>query len=79
MRIAARTVYLIVISSMVSISAADAYGFLSWIKARLPSEEVPFLESTSDTFRVDVVAEGLESPWAVVPASRDRLLISVHP
>jgi aldose sugar dehydrogenase len=32
--------------------------------------------STSDTFRVDVVAEGLESPWAVVSASGDRLLIT---
>ncbi|MBP1610358.1 MAG: putative glucose/sorbosone dehydrogenase, partial [Acidobacteria bacterium] len=79
MRTAARTVYLIVISSIVWISAADAYDFLSWIKARLSSEEIPFLESNSDTFRVDVVAEGLESPWAVVPAPGNRLLITERP
>jgi hypothetical protein len=54
MRIAARTVCLIVISSIVWISTADAYDFLSWIKARLSSEEVPFLESTSDTFSVSI-------------------------
>ncbi|RPJ09011.1 MAG: hypothetical protein EHM37_16120, partial [Deltaproteobacteria bacterium] len=76
MWIAARAIYLIVISSIVWISMADAYDFLPWIKARLSSAEVPFLESTSDTFRVDVVAEGLESPWAVVPVSRDRLFIT---
>jgi glucose/arabinose dehydrogenase len=79
MRIAARTVYLIVISFILWISMADAYDFLPWLKARLSSEDVPFLESTSDTFRVDVVAEGLESPWAVVPASRDRLFITERP
>ena len=79
MRIAARATYLILISFVVWISMADAYDFLPWIKARLSSEEVPFLESTSDTFRVDVVAESLESPWAVVPVSRDRLFITERP
>jgi glucose/arabinose dehydrogenase len=79
MRIAARAVYLIVISFILWVSMADAYDFLPWLKARLSSDDVPFLESTSDTFRVDVVSEGLESPWAVVPASRDRLFITERP
>jgi len=79
MRIAARAIYLILISFVVWISMADAYDLLPWLKARLYSEEVPFLESSSDTFRVDVVAEGLESPWAVVSASGDRLLITERP
>lgn len=79
MRIAARAIYLILISFVVWISMAGAYDLLPWIKARLSSEEVPFLKSTSDTFRVEVVAEGLESPWAVVPVSRDRLFITERP
>jgi len=67
------------LSFIAFIPIADAYDLISWLKARTVAEEVPFMESTSDTFRVEVVAEGLESPWAIVPASGERLFITERP
>ena len=67
------------LSFIAFIPIADAYDLISWLKARTVAEEVPFMESTSDTFRVEVVAEGLESPWAIVPAPGERLFITERP
>lgn len=61
------------------ISIAEGYDLISWFKARSASEAVPFIESTSDTFRLEVLAEGLESPWAIVPVSGERLYITERP
>ncbi len=67
------------LSFIAFIPIADAYDLISWLKARTVAEGVPFMEPTSDTFRVEVVAEGLESPWAIVPAPGERLFITERP
>nr|MCU0605775.1 PQQ-dependent sugar dehydrogenase [Desulfobacterales bacterium] len=59
--------------------AADAYNLFAWLSARLAPQELPRLASSADTFRVEAVAEGLESPWAVVPAPDGRLFITERP
>lgn len=60
-------------------SPAEPYDLAAWLRSRLVPAEVPFLESTAGSFRVEVVAEGLESPWAVVPAPDGRLFITERP
>jgi glucose/arabinose dehydrogenase len=65
--------------TVVLIGRAGAYDLLPWVKSRLFPADVPFLESTSGTFRVEVLAEGLESPWAVVPAPDGRIFITERP
>ncbi|MCU0585387.1 MAG: PQQ-dependent sugar dehydrogenase [Desulfobacterales bacterium] len=61
------------------VPAADAYDIGAWLAARLGPQEAPALPSTADSFRVETVAEGLESPWAVVPAPDGRLFITERP
>jgi aldose sugar dehydrogenase len=59
--------------------AADAYNLAAWLSARLAPQDIPALPSTADSFRVETVAEGLESPWAVVPTADGRLFITERP
>jgi glucose/arabinose dehydrogenase len=77
--VAAYVVGLTILGLIGRIPVADAYDLISWLKARTASDEVPFIESTSSSFRVEVVAEGLESPWAIVPAPGERLFITERP
>jgi glucose/arabinose dehydrogenase len=60
-------------------SAASPYDIAAWLRSRLAPADIPFLESTSGAFRVEIVAEGLESPWAVVPTPDGRLFITERP
>jgi glucose/arabinose dehydrogenase len=60
-------------------SSAAAYDLIAWLRSRLAPADIPFLEPTSDTFRVEIVAEGLESPWAVVPTPDGRVFITERP
>ncbi len=57
---------------------ARGYDLLAWAKARL-GPEVPPLPSSEGTFRVEVLAEGLESPWAVVPLPDGRIFVTERP
>ncbi|RPJ77496.1 MAG: PQQ-dependent sugar dehydrogenase [Desulfobacteraceae bacterium] len=59
--------------------AADAYNIAAWLSSRLTPQDAPALPSTADTFRVETAAEGLQSPWAVVPAPDGRLFITERP
>ncbi len=59
--------------------SAGAYDILSWLRSRLAPQDVPFLESSSGLFEVEIVAEGLESPWAVVPLPEGNLFITERP
>ncbi len=59
--------------------AADAYNLFAWLSARLAPQDLPRLASSADTFRVETLAEGLESPWAVVPAPDGRLFVTERP
>lgn len=61
------------------LSPAESYDLAAWLRSRLAPADVPFLESTSGSFRVETVAEGLESPWAVVPTPDGRLFITERP
>lgn len=60
-------------------SAASSYDIAAWLRSRLAPADIPFLESTSGAFRVEIVAEGLESPWAVVSSPDGRLFITERP
>lgn len=56
-----------------------AYNIISWLKARLVSQEIPFLDSEGESFRVETVVSGLESPWAVVFSPDGNLFITERP
>ena len=56
-----------------------AYDMLSWLKARMGPEEIPFLDNEGESFRVETVVSGLESPWAVVSSPDGRLFITERP
>lgn len=64
---------------LLSCPAAQAYDLIAWSRARLAPEEPPPLPSSEGSFRVEVLAEGLESPWAVVPLPDGRILITERP
>lgn len=66
-------------NGVASTSIAEAYDLISWFQARTAPDAVPFIESPPDTFRVEVLADGLESPWAIVPVSGERLYITERP
>jgi glucose/arabinose dehydrogenase len=60
-------------------SAAAPYDLAAWLRARVAPADVPLLESSSGSFRVEIAAEGLESPWAVVPTPDGRVFITERP
>lgn len=60
-------------------SVVQGYDLIPWVGARLASPEVPFLDSEGEYFRVETVAEGLESPWAVVFGPDGKLFITERP
>jgi aldose sugar dehydrogenase len=56
-----------------------AYNMITWFKARIAPAQIPFLNNEGESFRVETVASGLESPWAVVPSPDGRLFITERP
>jgi glucose/arabinose dehydrogenase len=52
---------------------------ISWLKARMGPEEIPFLDSEGERFKVETVTSGLESPWAVVALPDGRFFITERP
>lgn len=59
--------------------AVQAYDLIAWARARLAPEELPPLPPSEGSFRVEVLAEGLESPWAVAPLPDGRVLLTERP
>jgi glucose/arabinose dehydrogenase len=57
----------------------QAYSVMPWFKARLAPAQIPFLDNEGESFRVETVAIGLESPWAVVASPDGRLFITERP
>jgi glucose/arabinose dehydrogenase len=68
-----------VLLTTLAIGGVEAYDLLSWLKSRMSPDDVPLLAPTTGSFRVETVAEGLESPWAVVPMPDGRLLLTERP
>jgi aldose sugar dehydrogenase len=58
---------------------AYAYNMIGWFKARIAPAQIPFLNNEGESFRVETVAIGLESPWAVVTSPDGRLFITERP
>jgi len=56
-----------------------AYDLGAWLRARAAPQTVPAVESNNGKYTVQVVLEGLESPWAVVPVPDGRLFITERP
>lgn len=59
-------------------ATTNAYDLAAWLMARIIPEKVERLDS-GDIFRVETLTEGLESPWAVVPAPDGRIFITERP
>jgi len=59
--------------------SASAYDLAAWLRARVAPPLVPVVESDEKSFKVEIVIEGLESPWAVVPAPDGRIFITERP
>jgi len=56
-----------------------AYDVVAWLRARVSPSTVPVVESSQGKYKVEVVLEGLESPWAVVPMPDGRVFITERP
>lgn len=60
-------------------AAGTAYDLAAWLRARVAPPTVPVVESSNGKYHVEVVLEGLESPWSIVPAPDGRLFITERP
>lgn len=58
---------------------SSAYDLLAWLQARLTPAAIPSLDRDSERYRVETVAEGLESPWAIVSVPDGRLFVTERP
>jgi glucose/arabinose dehydrogenase len=56
-----------------------AYNLWQWFKARFSPASLPALQSGKERFRVDIVTEGLESPWAITSVPDGRMFILERP
>jgi|GEM_PF-6010571 len=70
---------LVCIFSIFTPDTGGAYDLAAWLRARVTSPMVPVVESGKGTYKVDVVFQGLESPWAVVPVPDGRIFITERP
>jgi glucose/arabinose dehydrogenase len=61
-----------------SASSAGAYDIAAWFRALLAEPPAPVVTSTTD-FRVETVAAGFESPWAIAFADKGRILVTERP
>ncbi len=59
--------------------AGTCYDLAAWLRARVAPASVPVVRSSQGKYKAEVVLEGLESPWAVVPAPDGRLFITERP
>lgn len=55
------------------------YDIAAWLRARVTPPSVPVLESSKGKYKAEVVLEGLESPWAIVPMPDGRIFITERP
>lgn len=58
---------------------AQAYDLIAWLKARLASPGILFLDNEGEFFHVETVAVGFESPWAVVIGPDGQIFITERP
>jgi len=70
---------LVCISILLWHETGMGYDIAAWLRARVASPQVPVVESGKGSFKVEVVIEGLESPWAIVPAPDGRIFITERP
>lgn len=56
-----------------------AYDVVAWLRARVSPSTVPVVESSQGKYKVEVVFEGIESPWAIVPTPDGRVFITERP
>ncbi len=59
--------------------AGTCYDLAAWLRARVAPASVPVVRSSQGKYKAEVVLEGLESPWAIVPAPDGRLFITERP
>ena len=69
---------LIIVCFFAIANEAAAYDLWQWSKALVTSGP-PALPSTTGTFRVETIAEGLQSPWSIVFAPDGRTFITERP
>ena len=55
------------------------YDIAAWLRARVTPPTVPVVELSKGRYKVEVVLEGLESPWAIVPTPDGRVFITERP
>lgn len=59
--------------------AAMGYDIAAWLRAGIVPPPVPVMESDEESFQVEIVLQGLESPWAIVPVADGRIFITERP
>lgn len=69
---------LIIVCFFAIANEAAAYDLWQWSKARVASGP-PALPATTVTFRVETIAEELQSPWSIVFAPDGRTFITERP
>ena len=70
---------LICVSVFVCYDTGTGYDIAAWLRARVTPSLVPVVESSKGSFKVEVVIEGLDSPWAIVPVPDGRIFITERP
>jgi glucose/arabinose dehydrogenase len=70
---------LICVSVFVCYETGAGYDITAWLRARVTPSLVPVVESSKGSFKVEVVIEGLDSPWAIVPVPDGRIFITERP
>lgn len=55
------------------------HDIVAWLRARVNPSKVPVVESSQGKYKVEVVLEGIESPWAIVPTPDGRVFITERP
>jgi aldose sugar dehydrogenase len=70
---------LVCISVLLWHDTGMGYDMAAWLRARAAPPLVPVVESGKGSFKVEVVIEDIESPWAIVPAPDGRIFITERP
>ena len=64
------------LSSCLLLAGCGSYDLGAWVDAFFAEPSAPIMADTAESYDVEVLAEGLDSPWAIAAAADGRLFIT---